>query len=200
MSDFYAVCARTATSSLRRRGRLKEGSAVVTLPTLALAQRPESEEQPTMSDPFPSGAPTSYDDALSVLSVDPGAIYQVAHVEMVAELDEIVKCWNRIGSAWSDLKLGWAGESASAAEDFNRRLDNVQAELFGVDDKKDPKPGIFGLIRGVAVQAASNYDGTENQIFRMFQQFANNLESASGGDAPPQGSDANPIKISYGNS
>jgi hypothetical protein len=153
-----------------------------------------------MPDLFPSGAPISYDDALKAVSVSPTHIYQVAHGEMRAELDQIVECWNTIGRAWSDLKLGWAGDTAAAAKEFNDRLDEVQGELFGVDDKDDPKPGIFGLIRGVAVQAASNYDKTEQQVWHMFTDFDAALSAAPSGDTSPEGSDANPIKISYGSS
>lgn len=153
-----------------------------------------------MPESFSPGAPADYDDSLlKTVSADPAAMYDQAHVKLPPELDAIVACWNTIGNAWEGLKLSWAGQSAEAAQAFNDRLQNVQAELFGVDDDTNPKPGILGLIRAVALQAATNYDNAEHQVEILFRDFGSALQTGGGsGGGSPQNTSDSPISITYG--
>ncbi|MEU0547342.1 hypothetical protein [Micromonospora sp. NPDC005979] len=155
-----------------------------------------------MTVPFPSDAPTSYEDSANAIYVRPGVIYHTAHVSMKAEIAAIIECWNVIADTWKELKLSWVGESAAAADAFNERLDRVQAELFGEPegDGKDGKPGIFGLIRVVAVQASSNYDNAEHSVFHMFDALSEALGATGQADdgKRPENSLYNPIQITYG--
>ncbi|MEO3770649.1 hypothetical protein [Micromonospora sp. B9E7] len=155
-----------------------------------------------MTVPFPSDAPTSYEDTTKAIYVRPRSMYHSAHVLMKAEVDAIIQCWNTIGTEWKGLQLSWVGDSAAAAEAFNERLDRVQTELFGeaAGDGKAGKPGIVGLIRLVALHAASNYDNAEHSVWHMFESLTEALGKA--GEANdgkrPEDSLYNPIQITYG--
>ncbi|MET8280542.1 hypothetical protein [Micromonospora sp. NPDC005174] len=154
-----------------------------------------------MTVPFPSDAPTSYEDAAKAIYVRPSVMHYTAHVSMKAEIEAIVECWNVIADTWKGLQLSWVGESAAAANAFNERLDKVQAELFGEPegDGSTGKPGIFGLVRGVALQAASNYDNAEHSVFHVFDALSEGLGATGQADGKrPENSTYNPIQITYG--
>ncbi|MGW0435754.1 hypothetical protein ACWDV4_24840 [Micromonospora sp. NPDC003197] len=158
-----------------------------------------------MGSDFSSNAPTTYHDPKVQIFMDPGRVHDIAHKDLLHHLNLIKDSWKKIAATLEDLKLGWAGESAEAAEAFSERLMNVQADVFGVPEEEGDraKAGILDLLRYGAVHAAANFGAAEGNATEYLNKFADELgvkvKVKEGEDLPPPESNPNgPVSIDYG--
>jgi hypothetical protein len=95
---------------------------------------------------------------------------------------EIVDNLEAIGEAITDLKLGWAGETAEEAKAFFDTWTMAMYRLFG--SKKYPKDGTLGVIGSALQYAGNNYDAAEDYIVNTFSALSTALSPtySSGGD------------------
>lgn len=127
--------------------------------------------------------PESYDNAGITIKVDPDDIFKFATVAIPRLGEEVANSVGRIVQIWNDLKLGWVGDTAQEAQDFNDRWSSNIAELFG--GKGGPGVGILDQIADGISMAASNYGGAEDVVTNMFSQTALSLGQNGSSDAPP---------------
>jgi len=126
--------------------------------------------------------PESYDDSGVTINVEPEMIFQSATVAIPSLGREIADSVNRISQVWSDLKLGWVGNTAQAAQDFNDRWVSSINELFG--SKDGSTTGVLASIAKGVEMAGSNYGQAEDVVTNMFNQTASSLGQGSGSDTP----------------
>lgn len=134
--------------------------------------------------------PAQYDTAGAVIKVAPDNVYQTATVGIPSLGQEIADSVNRIVGIWNDLKLGWVGNTATEAQDFNDRWAADISELFGskADGTHHGNAGILNQLANGIAMAAVNYAQAEDAVTNMFNQTADALEqsgSASGTPANP---------------
>ncbi|GAB2964967.1 hypothetical protein GCM10027280_62250 [Micromonospora polyrhachis] len=156
-----------------------------------------------MGSDFSSNAPAVYHDATVQIFMDPGKVHDIAHGDLLHYLGMIKDSWKKIADTLEDLKLGWAGESAEAAQAFSERLINVQADVFGVSEEEGDraKAGILDLLRYGAVHAAANFGAAEGNATEYLNKFAAALEEKveEGEDVPqPESNPNGPVSIEYG--
>jgi hypothetical protein len=126
--------------------------------------------------------PESYDDAGASIKIDPDNVYQSATVAVPALGAEIADSVNRVVQIWSDLKLGWVGNTAQEAQDFNDRWSASIGALFGGAGSTS---GVLSDISDGIARASVNYGQAEDVVTNMFSHTASSLESSS---PPPDGS------------
>ena len=146
-----------------------------------------------------SQIPQNYDGYDKVIDVDPREIYESAHIAIPAAIDGIVDAWIKVGDAWNESQIGWVGSSKDAADTFNNTLQDLQKRLFGVKDKSgNVTPGILDKIRSGAVNAYYLFGEVEKGNAKMFNDFADAIETpapksqigADGLPVPPKKPDA----------
>jgi hypothetical protein len=127
--------------------------------------------------------PGSYDNAGINIRVDPDAIFPTATVAIPSLGGDISDSVNRILQIWNDLKIGWVGNTAQEAQDFNDRWAASISELFGTQG--DPSSGILTQITDGVALAASNYGQAEDVVTNMFNQATSSLSQNSSSDSTP---------------
>lgn len=131
--------------------------------------------------------PAQYDTAGAVIKVAPDNVYQTATVGIPSLGQEIADSVNRVVGIWNDLKLGWVGNTATEAQDFNDRWAADISQLFGsqADGTQGGTPGILNQLANGIAMAAANYGQAEDTVTNMFNQTADALaQSASGSGTP----------------
>ncbi|WP_422747583.1 hypothetical protein [Micromonospora sp. WMMD1219] len=126
-------------------------------------------------------------------------MYGHAAVFLASLVDSLQDDWLAIANIWDQLKIGWVGESADAADAFNTRLEDVQQRLFGTPDPDNPTmvetPGILDQVRYGAMMAAANYNSAEHTVTDMFNAFLASMSGEMEGE--PQDSTMEPITVDY---
>ncbi|MCI4061403.1 hypothetical protein MRQ36_01945 [Micromonospora sp. R77] len=149
-------------------------------------------------------AEANYNLASTEIDVSPSEMQSAAET-IKGIITSIAEHWETIGKTWTDLKLGWIGDSADAATQFNTRLTDIQERLFGVpsaDGETVETPGLLDQLRGGVLVAAANYDSVELSVKDMWKAFSEQMAQEpedSGDGAPPPSKDTtlDPIKADY---
>jgi hypothetical protein len=128
--------------------------------------------------------PEFYDNAGISIRVDPDTIFQVAAVSIPSLGEDVANSVSRVVQIWNDLKLGWVGNTAQEAQDFNDSWTTSISELFG-GGKGGPATGILAQIADGAAMAASNYGQAEDVVTNMFNQTTSSLGQNGSSDSPP---------------
>jgi hypothetical protein len=124
----------------------------------------------------------SYDSAGINIKVDPDSIFNSATL-IIPDLGQYISdSVNRVVQIWNDLKLGWVGDTAQEAQDFNDRWSESIRELFGTG--ADSTSGILSQIAGGIAMASVNYGQAEDVVTTMFTQTADALGSGGGSGDP----------------
>ncbi|MEU8167254.1 hypothetical protein AB0B97_12110 [Micromonospora sp. NPDC049004] len=139
------------------------------------------------------------------INVSPQTMHRYAAQHMKVVMTNLVEHWDAVGKTWESLKLGWIGDSAEAADEFNARLKDIQERLFGVpsaDGQTVETPGLLDKVRSGVVVAAANYNNAEHSVTDMWDAFCAQMrqEAESTGDSAPPPSDdttLDPIKADY---
>ncbi|WP_306204573.1 hypothetical protein [Actinoplanes sp. RD1] len=136
--------------------------------------------------------------------VSPQSMHQYAAEHMKVVMNSLVDNWDAIGRTWEDLKLGWIGDSADAADEFNARLKDIQERLFGVpaaDGKSVETPGLLDRARSGVIVAAANYNAAEHSVTDLWDAFCAQMrqegETTNGEPAPSQDTALDPIRADY---
>jgi len=119
-----------------------------------------------------------YDAA--TLSVDPETMNNYINV-LTSQAEDVGNLLESVNSTLSALQLGWAGTTADEVQQINDSWTTVMTELFGTQD--NPQEGVINVILGGLLQVAAGYSQTEQALAQMWQQFYNQLLSAS--QSPP---------------
>ena len=130
--------------------------------------------------------PSNYDDAGITISVDPNSLYQYASSEIPGHIKNFTESISRIVGVWkklNDNKVGWAGKSASEAQDFDSRWSTAVSGLFGTDS--DPSSGVLAKIAVAVAQAAENYGVAEGTIVTNLQEYIDGLNTPPAGGGRP---------------
>ncbi|NGM15650.1 hypothetical protein O3597_04060 [Verrucosispora sp. WMMA2044] len=146
-----------------------------------------------------------YNLASTEIYVSPQTMHRYAAEHMKVIMTDLIGCWETIGQTWESIKIGWIGESADAADEFNTRLKDIQERLFGVptaDGEGVETPGLLDKVRSGVVVAAANYNNAEHSVTDMWDAFCAQMEQepeASDGSPPPANEDTtlDPIKADY---
>jgi hypothetical protein len=85
---------------------------------------------------------------------------------------------DRINNIWSELKLGWMGNTADEAKDYIDRWNAVMDELFG--SEKHPEKGVLNAIVEGVLTTAANFAVMEHSLFEFFTKFQQGLAGGSG--------------------
>jgi hypothetical protein len=117
--------------------------------------------------------PANYDGSGTTISVNASDLYQWSMQVMPNYGKEIADSVNRIVKTWNDLKIGWVGNTADEAQDFNDRWAASISELFGTD--AEPAAGILSRIANGITMASVNYDAVEDVVTNMFKQTSSAL-------------------------
>jgi hypothetical protein len=125
-----------------------------------------------------AAVPEYYDSSGASIKIDPDAVYQSATVTMPALGAEISDSVSRVVQIWNDLKLGWVGNTAQEAQDFNDRWSASIGQLFGAAG--DPSTGILSKITAGVAMAGVNYGQAEDVVTNMFNQTSDALIWGSG--------------------
>ena len=142
--------------------------------------------------------------------VDPPELYEIG-VKVNARGEDIVALIRNISNIWADLKLGWAGSTATEAEDFAARWTRTADAFFGkegdtrsvgsvarlpVDGLADIVPGVLPKVVTAIQLAAANYGQSEDFVVKMFDEMAAALGKEDGGEQPDvhRDLDLGPIK------
>jgi len=127
--------------------------------------------------------PEQYDTAGAVIKVAPDNVFQSATVAIPGLGKEIADSVNRVVQIWNDLKLGWVGNTATEAHDFNDRWAADINKLFGsqADGAQGGTPGILNQLANGIAMAAMNYGQAEDTVTNMFNQTADALEQSASG-------------------
>jgi hypothetical protein len=136
--------------------------------------------------------PDYYDDQSIQIRVDPDTMFQLASVAMPTYGGQVADSVNRIVAIWNGLKLGWVGNTAKEAQEFNDLWTTSITQLFGTSG--DDGTGILSrLANGVAL-AAVNYGESEDVVTSMFNQMTTALQNAGGSDnSGPRSVNGGPI-------
>ena len=133
--------------------------------------------------------PDNYDWNLLKMSVAPAGLYDDA-LSIEAIINFVVGYMNCLDIVCNNLKLGWAGDTATAVQDWNDQTQKVYMEIFGPplpkdasqqeqDDvaKQDEKPGV-GMLekfrRGMET-AARNYAFADDGIRKAFTDLMHRI-------------------------
>lgn len=149
-------------------------------------------------------AEANYNLASTEIHVSPSEMHSAAET-IKGVTTSIAEHWETIGKTWADLKLGWIGDSADAANQFNADLKGIQERLFGVpsaDGKTVETLGLLDQLRGGVLVAAANYDNAELSIKDMWKAFGEQItqepeDSGDGAPTPSKDTDLDPIKVDY---
>src|SRR5690348_12134837 len=131
--------------------------------------------------------PEAYDTAGAVIKVAPDNVYQTATVGIPSLGQEIADSVNRVVGIWNDLKLGWVGNTATEAQDFNDRWAADISKLFGsqADGTQGGTPGILNQLANGIAMAAMNYGQAEDVVTNMFNQTADALDHSASSSGTP---------------
>jgi hypothetical protein len=117
-----------------------------------------------------------------LIRVDPDNLFsQVTNLATAADL--INDSLTTIVGVWNNLKLGWVGSTAAAAQEFNTEWTNACTLLFGSSDGS-----VVGAFQRVAQSvgiASINYGEVEQGNTQMFMSFVSALGSPSSTAPPP---------------
>jgi hypothetical protein len=117
-----------------------------------------------------------------LIRVDPDNLFsQVANLTTAADL--INDSLTAIVGVWNNLRLGWVGSTAAAAQEFNTEWTNACTLLFGSSDGS-----VVGAFQRVAQSvgiAAINYGEVEQGNTQMFMGLVTSLGSSSSTTPPP---------------
>jgi hypothetical protein len=127
--------------------------------------------------------PEFYDDPSIRINVNPDDMFQSATKGIPNLGGQIADSINRIVGTWNDLKLGWIGNTAEEAKDFNDRWAAAISELFGT--KAEPDSGLLSQIANGIAMASLNYGGAEDVVTNMFTKMAASLADNGSSDTPP---------------
>jgi hypothetical protein len=117
-----------------------------------------------------------------LIRVDPDDLYtQVGRLATAGKL--IGDTLTAMVGVWNNLRLGWVGNSATEAQDFNTELNNAFTELFGSSDGS--VVGAFQRVADSVGIASINYGEAEQGIEQMFMSLVNALGSSSSTAAAP---------------
>ena len=115
-----------------------------------------------------------YNAASTTIAVSPQEMHSCAAVSLKRVMTDISDCWRAIGQTWDSIHIGWIGDSATAADEFNARLTDIQQRLFGVpnpDGKTVKTPGLLDKVRSGVVIASVNYNNAERSVSTMWNDF-----------------------------
>jgi uncharacterized protein YukE len=118
--------------------------------------------------------PANWDS--STVSVDMNVMGSVAQAVLTSATN-INNYLTDINNSLSGLPISWTGDSASLADDFNKRWSDAATALFGTQN--DPSTGILNIITSGLAQAVKNYSGNEGAVAAMFNQFGSGGSSGS---------------------
>ncbi len=113
--------------------------------------------------------PDSYNDVDNI-SMEPGPLQFIADV-ITSGAEDIASALDTINETLSSLQLGWAGKTASEAQDFASQWIKAMTALFG--SSKDPKSGLLNQVAIGLLTAIGNDSGSEESITSMFSQLVN---------------------------
>jgi len=134
--------------------------------------------------------PSNYDDAGLMINVNPDTIYHYAIVNLKNAATVVAGAINAIDGIWQNLQLGWAGETATEAQDFSNKWNTAIQLLFGTE--ADPQSGAFEQLATAVATAASNYAQAEYSNWQMFESLVNSLNAPPGTPPPPTRNENNP--------
>jgi hypothetical protein len=121
--------------------------------------------------------PDYYDDQAITIRVDPNTMFHMATIEIPVYGGEVADSINRIVDIWNGLKLGWVGNTATEAQEFNDLWTQSITQIFGTGDGST---GILSrLANGIAI-AAVNYGETEDVVASMLNQMTTALQDTGG--------------------
>jgi uncharacterized protein YukE len=117
-------------------------------------------------------APGNYNDGGMVISVNPDEMFRLATVDMLNHGQTVSDALNSIADIWNGLALGWVGDSASEAQDFNAKWSSAITALFGPPGDSPSNPsGALNQIANAVANAAVNYGEAEDANLKMFEQY-----------------------------
>jgi hypothetical protein len=135
----------------------------------------------------PLQPPGNYDDASLQILVDrDGMFARVSDMQNEAQL--IANATIAIVGIWNDLKLGWAGSSASEAQQCNTEWTVAVQALSGT--AADPDSGAFSKVAQAVALASINYGEAEDSNQKMFRGLTISLNAPPGNLPPPSRSDS----------
>jgi uncharacterized protein YukE len=126
---------------------------------------------------------TVYDDASTLIKVDPDNLFTRANVDMMNNANVIADAISSIVQTWNGLALGWAGATAAEAQDFSDRWTEAVRRLFGTKD--DPTLGVLPKMASGVAMASINYGEAEATIEEMFLTLYSSLAGPSDSPVPP---------------
>jgi hypothetical protein len=140
--------------------------------------------------------PSNYDDSGISIRVDPNSLYQYATSDITSHAKNLASSVSSIVQIWNNLKVGWVGNSASDAQEFNSLWAQAVNKLFGSDS--DPSSGALPKIADAVAQAAMNYGVAEDTNVTNLKNYADALNAAGGGGStvnspPTRGGNQGPV-------
>jgi len=130
--------------------------------------------------------PLPNDYNFATMSVEPGPINFGS--DMINDsVQSIVDALNAINGALSDLKLGWAGQTAAEARDFSDQWKNAMTGLFGSGSggQSGAPHGVMNQVIVALRTASGNFSNAEIAITQMFKQLSGGLASSNAADTDP---------------
>jgi WXG100 family type VII secretion target len=112
-------------------------------------------------------------DAVKNIHVEPDTLKTIADT-LTQHAQDVASSIGNITNTLTDLQLGWAGQSAQEAEDFDNRWVQVMTELFGT--KNDPSKGVLNAIVDGLLTARAGFSTTEQALKGMFHNFTDALD------------------------
>jgi hypothetical protein len=142
----------------------------------------------------------NYDSAGVVIRVDPVEIYDRAvgsplrlqnqHLlgkstshDILSTAEFITTAVDEVHKIWEGLNLGWAGRTASEAQDFAHRWNLALERMFG--SKEDSYKGALPRIAVAVAMAGMNFGSAEHSIHSMFTALTNSFDEPPGPATPP---------------
>jgi uncharacterized protein YukE len=122
---------------------------------------------------------TGYDNA--VIMADPQGLADHAK-NLHTHADDVAQSVKNIVDALFHLRLGWVGKTSDEAQEFNDRWSKVMKDLFGTE--QDPSHGVLNAMAMGVQNASQAYDGAEDVLIKMFDQFSIGSSSSAGGGGP----------------
>jgi uncharacterized protein YukE len=119
-------------------------------------------------------APSNYDDSGMMIRVDPDSLYRYATVDISNRAEALANSIENIVQVWNDLKLGWAGDTASEVQDFFDQWNHAVDRLFGTKD--DAGSGALPRIADGVDLASVNYGEAEDVVIKNFASLVVGLD------------------------
>jgi hypothetical protein len=111
----------------------------------------------------------------------------LGRVTVPAQIKELADSLDRILQALDALDINWVGEAKEEAQRITDRWTLCAANLFGTT--KHPAEGVLTRVANGILQAAANYDRSEQIIADAWREYYNLLMALRNGDTPQGGGD-----------